>query len=88
MEFTEKMNNIDDSDKIEVITNLCQLLADILKDPTHGGKKELSADGRQAARESAHDELLTTIDVLAASAHFNQGFFDVLNIVSKYKENK
>lgn len=73
------------SDKIELLVHVCTHLSDIMKDPTNGGKKEMPADVRTSARETAHDELLTCIDVLANCAHFNNGFFDVLNIVNKYK---
>lgn len=79
--------NIEDDDKIELIVNICHKLAAILKDPTESGKKDLSADLRTQAREEAHDELLTCVDVLASFAQFNHGFFDVLNIAGKYKHN-
>ena len=75
----------DNNSKIELIINACHKLADVLKDPTEGGTKELTAEARNAMREDAHESLLICIDVLAASAEFNHGFFDVLNIASKYK---
>lgn len=81
----ENCQNVSDSDKIDLIVAACNRLADILKDPTDGGKKDLSADSRNSCREDAYDDLLICIDVLAASAQFNHGFFDVINIASKHK---
>lgn len=75
----------DIGDKIELIVSLCHKLSDILKDPTEAGAKELPADKRSELREEAHDELLICINVLANCAHYYHGFFDVVNIASKYK---
>lgn len=80
-------NGIEMSDKIDIIITCCHKLADLLKDPTIGGTKELTSDKRTAVREEAYDELLICLDVLAASAQFNNGFFDVINIATKYKLN-
>jgi hypothetical protein len=72
-------------DKIELIIGVCHRCADILKDPTSGGKAEMSADLRAGAREDAYNNLLTAIDALAACAQYHNGFYDVLSIASKLK---
>lgn len=72
-------------DKIELIVAICHKCADMLKDPTCGGKSEMSADARNNAREDAHDDLLTAIDALAACAQYHTEFYNVLNIASKLK---
>lgn len=79
------MEHIDNESKIDLITTVSHKCADILKDPTLGGARELSAEARTIAREDAYDDLLTCIDSLAAIASFNEGFFDIVNIASKLK---
>jgi len=74
-------------DKIDFVIEVCHKLADILKDPTHGGTRELTAEARTTAREEAHDELLACLDVLAACVQYHQGFSDVISIARKYKVN-
>lgn len=71
-------------DKIDMIVGVIARLADIMKDPTDGGKTSASADDRTRMREEAHDELIVCVDVLAAGAQFNSGIFDVISIANKY----
>lgn len=78
---------MDSEDKIELIIQVCHKCADILKDPTEGGSKDLSAELRTQAREDAYDDLMTAIDTLASCAQYHDGFFDIINIASKLKLN-
>ncbi len=81
----ENIASLETGDKIDIIINCCHKLAELLKDPTEAGTKELSSDKRTAIREETYDELLICLDVLASCAQFNNGFFDVINIAGKYK---
>jgi hypothetical protein len=77
--------NIDNNSKIDVIVMVCHKCADILKDPTFGGTKELTSEARTHARESAYEDIVTAVETLAAIANFNEGFFDIVNIANKLK---
>lgn len=71
--------------KIDLMISVSHKCANILKDPTLGGSKELSAEARTSAREEAYEDLLTCIDCLAGIATFNEDFYDVVNIAKKIK---
>lgn len=75
----------DNDTKIQLIVAVCHKCADILKDPTESGQRDLSAEARSTARENAYDDLLVGIDTLSAIASFNEGFFDIVNIASRLK---
>lgn len=79
---------MEQADKIELIVDVCEKCANILKDPTLGGTVELSADARAKQREDAYDDLLVSVQTLAAIAEFNHSFYDVLNIAEKFKNAK
>lgn len=81
--------------RVDIIATLAARLADLLRDPTDGGKRALAvaakttdADKRAAARDDIHCDLMTCIDTLVANAQYNAGVFDVLSIVEKYRDDK
>jgi hypothetical protein len=77
--------DISSDSKIDLIILVAQKCADILKDPTFGGTKDLSSEARTNAREEAYEDLLNSINCLGELATFNEEFFDVVNIANKLK---
>lgn len=72
--------------RIELLVNLAHNLAELLKDPTLGGKKEMTAEQRNLARESAYTNLLTTIDGLESAAYFQSAINDCFVISEEIKK--
>jgi hypothetical protein len=77
---------MESEDRIQIISDVCEKCANILKDPTHGGKLDLDSNARTQAREDAYEDLMTAINTLCAVAEYNEGFFDVVNIAKKLHE--
>lgn len=71
------------SEKIELISETCRCLADLLKDPTKGGSESLTSEQRTELREEVHGELILCIDTLAAAAEFHSGISEIVNIAAK-----
>lgn len=79
------MDNDNTADeKIDFIVTVIEHLAGVIKDPTDSGnKKDMSAESRNEARSTAHDELLTCVGVLASCASFYHGYYEVVNIAQR-----
>jgi hypothetical protein len=70
-------------DKVEIIVNTAKKCADLLKDPTQGGKKTLEAEARTQIREEAYDDLIRCIDTLTTFADLWCNFSDIIDIHNK-----
>lgn len=71
---------LDTDQQVELIVAVVARLADIIADPTDGGKKEVSADTRKQMRADAKDQLITCVETMASLCNAMHGFYDVLSI--------
>jgi len=69
--------------KVDLVINVAQKCADVLKDPTLGGTKELSAEARSEEREKAYEDLTLCLNALGGLALFHEDFFDIISIANK-----
>jgi hypothetical protein len=80
------ITSADDDSKIDFIVEIATQVADLLRDPTLGGQREIKGDERNTLRESYHEDLTTCINALASCAHYHTGIFDIISIASKLHE--
>lgn len=68
-------------DRINLTSDLCKKLADLVRDPTRGVSME--GELRNKLREEYHADLLTCLDTLTLLAHSEASFLDTLTILKK-----
>lgn len=78
---------ISNEDRIDITLNVCKELSNRLLDPTlvNGSRVTLSPEERNTQRQEYHDSLIASMELLALFSEMENGFFNVLNIVSKYQ---
>ena len=81
------MQQINNEDRIDITLNVCKELAHRLLDPTlvNGDKITLTPEERNEHRQDYYESLNSSMELLALFSEMENGFFNVLNIVTKYK---
>ena len=72
----------------EILFEACRKLADVLKDPTNEGAKQLDADSRHKAREDAHANMYDILDALEGALDFTHAVTLAVNIVGHDEDDK
>jgi hypothetical protein len=75
----------DSKSKMDLLTTVAHKCADLLKDPTLGGKKDLSAEDRTIAREEAYEHLIYCLDCFTEFVSFHEDYYEIFNIAKKLK---
>lgn len=79
---------MDANQQLETMIEACRILAGIIKDPTQGGKKEMTAEQRNSAREESYESLIDMLDTIESINDVAHGFISALNIVNTNKDQK
>lgn len=79
--------NLENFDKLDIIVNATKKCAELLKDPTLNGKRQLEAQQRNEIREESYNDLMRCIDILTSYADLFFGFSDIIDIHNKLNIN-
>jgi len=79
--------NLENFDKLEIIVNVTKKCAELLKDPTLNGKRQLEATQRNEIREEYYTDLIRCIDILSIYGDLYSGFNDIIDIHNKLNSN-